>query len=211
MKNRKASVANERGQVTTALAVVFAIFFLAFGFMYLAPLSKAGIQANELQIAADAAALAGAQKIVSEMPEEIIDSIKDDEPLDGGLGSSAAEEFANRNNAQLVSYHYSPSLDTIDVKVRSNSLIGGEHRYAVASAKVDLYINLCKTPDGKAFGEDEDEDEDDHHKDKDEDKPKEIIMDCGDLSVKIKVIEDEPILADTPKSIKDKFTPALSG
>ena len=141
------SARREGGQAATALIIVFSLFLLGFGFLYVFRLAKAGDEAAGLQTAADAAALAGAQSIVKEMPGAILAAIEHRSGLPGGMGQAAASEFALRNDASLVSYSYYPAAEKIEVRVRSRKpLETGHYEYATATSRVGVRIGACTVP-----------------------------------------------------------------
>lgn len=141
------SARRERGHATTALIIVFSLFLLGFGFLYVSRLAKVGDEAAGLQTAADAAALAGAQSIVKEMPDAILAAIEHRSILPGGMGQAAASEFALRNDASLVSYRYYPAAEKIEVTVRSRKpLETGHYEYAKATSRVGVRIGACTVP-----------------------------------------------------------------
>lgn len=123
---------------------MFTLMVLAFSLLYTARISTATVQTSRLQDAADAAALAGAQQIVSQMPGQIVSSIRTGDLLPGALGQPAASDFAMRNGANVVEYRYYPQADRVEVRVRSQEVLAtGDHEYARATAQVGLHINKC--------------------------------------------------------------------
>lgn len=134
-----------------SIIVVVAILLLAFAMLFGVRLSKATDEASGLQAAADAAALAGAQSVVTDAPGQIVSALVSGQSIPGGLGQSAASDFANRNDSTLVSYSYSPVQDRVRVTVRSqDSLESGEREERSAAAKLGMALGPCDVPDTPA-------------------------------------------------------------
>lgn len=134
-----------------SIIVVVAILLLAFAMLFGVRLSKATDEASGLQAAADAAALAGAQSVVTDAPGQIVSALVSGQSIPGGLGQSAAADFANRNDSTLVSYSYSPVQDRVRVTVRSqDSLESGEREERSAAAKLGMALGPCDVPDTPA-------------------------------------------------------------
>lgn len=138
---------HEAGQATTAIIIIVALALMALGFAYTGRLAKAEDQGSRIQAAADAAALAGAQSIVTEVPGRIVSAMNSGKLLPSGLGQGAASEFAARNAASIISYTYNPASDRIEVRVRSNAVSErGQREVATATARIGLRIGVCKLP-----------------------------------------------------------------
>lgn len=150
VKGRRVERANrlrERGQATTSIVLVFSLLLLGLGFVYTFRVAKIQDQAGGLTTAADAAALAGAQSIVSDIPGHLVAAMNSGKPLAGNLGLPAAQEFASRNGAQIVYYRYFPAEDRVDVRVRSTTVLEtGKQEEATASARVGVSIAACSLP-----------------------------------------------------------------
>lgn len=137
----------ESGAAAMTLIVVVGILLLAFAMLFGVRISKATDEASGLQAAADAAALAGAQSIVDDAPGQIVSALVNGQQIPGSLGQGRAEDFANRNDATLVSYGYSPSQDRVRVTVRSKDVLeSGEREERTAGAKLGLALGPCETP-----------------------------------------------------------------
>lgn len=140
-------VPRQAGAATVALILTFSILIVGFAVLYTTRLGATGAQASSLQDAADAAALAGAQQIVSDAPGQVVASIQSGNPWSGGLGQLAASEFASRNGATLVHYQYFPGSDRIEVTVRSNAVLEtGSREEARATARLGINIGPCSIP-----------------------------------------------------------------
>lgn len=136
---------SDAGQATTAILVTVAVLLLGLGVMLFTRLARAEDQVGQLKAASDAAALAGAQAIVADLPTTIAASIKTSSPLPGGLGQARASEFANRNDATLIAYTYSPLADEVRVTVRSNKVLeSGKQETSTSTAQLGLRLGTCK-------------------------------------------------------------------
>lgn len=139
-----ASDGRERGAAAMSLLVVVSLLLLSFAVLVSVRLSKATDEASGLQAAADAAALAGARSIVNDAPGQIVSALVNGQQIPGSLGQSDAQDFANRNDANLVSYSYSPIQDRIRVTVRSEEALEyGEHGERSAAAKLGMPFTAC--------------------------------------------------------------------
>lgn len=135
----------DAGQAATAILVTVALLLLGLSVMLFTRLARAEDQAGQLKAASDAAALAGAQAIVADLPTTIAASIKNSSALPGSLGQARASEFAHRNDAALIAYSYIPGSDEVRVTVRSNKvLISGKQETATSTAKLGLPLGTCK-------------------------------------------------------------------
>lgn len=137
----------ERGAAAMSIIVVVSILLLAFAMLFGLRLSKATDEASGLQTAADAAALAGAQQVISGAPGQIVSAIKNGRGLPCGLGQDNASDFAQRNDATLVEYCYYPADDRVRVTVRSNKVLeSGKREERSASAKLGMALGPCSIP-----------------------------------------------------------------
>lgn len=138
----------ESGAAALTIVVVMSILLLAFAMLIGVRMSKATDQASRLQAAADAAALAGAQSIVSDAPGQIVSALVSGQVIPGNLGQPEAEDFAGRNDATLISYSYSPIQDRIRVTVRSNDVLeSGQREERSATAQLGMPFTACDQPD----------------------------------------------------------------
>jgi hypothetical protein len=139
---------DDGGQITTALVIVGTVLVVALGLL-VTRLGQATDQKSQVQTAADAAALAGAQQIRHDAPIEILRAIRARERGDFGcgMGREKASELANRGGASLVQYCYSPGDDTVSVLVDSlaNSASGSPAK-AGAVSRVGLALGFCTVP-----------------------------------------------------------------
>lgn len=141
--NRK----REAGQVSTALVVVVSVLLLGFAMTFGVRLSQASDEAGDLQQSADAAALAGAQAVLRDAPEELVQAITAGRQIPCGLGQEAAGDFAQRNGASVVSYCYYPANDEVRVRVRSNEVLeSGQREEREAVAELGLRLGPCDRP-----------------------------------------------------------------
>lgn len=138
---------SDRGQVSTALVVTVSVLLLAFALTFGVRLSQASDEAGNLQQSADAAALAGAQAILRDAPEELVNAIKAGRQIPCGLGQESAGDFAKRNDATIVSYCYYPANDEVRIRVRSNQVLeSGKREEREAVAELGLKLGPCDTP-----------------------------------------------------------------
>ncbi|MEA5656834.1 MAG: pilus assembly protein TadG-related protein [Cutibacterium granulosum] len=114
----------EEGQASTALLLSFTFVLLLVSLMAIPRLAKAGTERTGLDAAADAAALAGAQR-VQEMLPQIVAAHAQSGGADaavGSVGSDSAISFAQRNGSHVVFYQYTPQDGRVTVTVRSDSV-----------------------------------------------------------------------------------------
>ncbi|WP_068403098.1 pilus assembly protein TadG-related protein [Kribbia dieselivorans] len=134
----------ERGQVTTMLTMLVTVLLCAFTVGYIVRVAKATDERSQIQIAADAAALAGAKDVKDTAPALLPQVATGQQRFTCGLGRGAAADFASRNDATLVSYCYYPNSDRIEVRVRMNTVAeSGRHEDARAVAKVGKRLGPC--------------------------------------------------------------------
>lgn len=213
------SACRERGAATLSLILTLCILVVAFAVFYTTRIGKFGAQESTLQTAADAAALAGAQEIVSQAPGQVVSSIRTGSGFAGTLGQSAASEFAQRNGATLIRYRYLAASDRIEVTVRSqNALVSGARESATASAQVGLRLQACvvgpapspspstpaspSTPGGSPSPRPTTPPPTSY----------DTMADCGDLRVPVTMPTGAgaPVLKITAAELKGRFTPALT-
>lgn len=122
-----------------------AVLLIGFIWLYQLPIVKAEDQRSGLQQAADAAALAGAQQVAKDLPSVLLESIRHGGVPACGLGQSAAQQFAHRNAAELISYCYYPSSDRVKVTIRSLAVLeSGSREEAEATASVGRRLGACE-------------------------------------------------------------------
>jgi len=144
------AVKGEAGQGTLEYVgmIIVAVMVVALGVL-VTKLGQATDQKSEVQSAADAAALAGAQEIRKEAPALILAAILagGGGPLACGLGRGEASNLANRGRARVVQYCYYPVEDTVRVSVDSlaNSA-AGTPAHATAEAQLGLSLDSCVLP-----------------------------------------------------------------
>lgn len=145
---------DDRGQITTALVMVGIVMLVALGLL-VTKLGQAADQKSKVQIAADAAALAGAQQIRMEAPGRILSAIGSGHggnPFPGngciGVGQDAAKDFADRAGAAVTEYCYTPSTDTVQVYVKNRDWdvsVSAAPARAQAEARVGWPLGACDT------------------------------------------------------------------
>lgn len=138
----------EGGQAAMWLVLTVAICLLGLGVTAYSRLATAADEVSGLQTAADAAALAGAQSIAKDAPSALKDAILGGSSLPCGLGRAAAQDFAQRNDATVTSYCYSPVADKVEVTVRSERVLeSGQRESTDAVAELGIKLGPCKLPD----------------------------------------------------------------
>jgi putative Flp pilus-assembly TadE/G-like protein len=201
---RRRVTPDDLGQMPIALVVLTFLGLLVAIFWVGLPIGQATDQKAGSQSAADAAALAAAKQIADDLPEWIAGAASDvvdgDLPglfdgLQGGFGLTAAEKFAELNDARIVSYTYDHVNDRIDVTVESKQTSTestNQHSYSTASAELGLKLGNCEQIDDEPADKDDqdepaDKDDQDEPADKDEqDEP----ADNGE--------QDEPAVEEKP-------------
>jgi len=116
--------------------------------LWVTKLGQATDQKSKVQIAADAAALAGAQQIRKEVPELVRAAIRGRvaDPFGNmcGMGRTQAADFARRAGAAVTTYCYYPHSDTVQVSVESSSVsVSGDPAKADAAARVGKTLSRC--------------------------------------------------------------------
>jgi hypothetical protein len=141
---------NDLGQITTALVMVGTVMVFALA-MVAAKLGQATDQKSQVQSAADAVALAGAQQIAKDAPELAVKSLLSDlagqvqqDHYDCRAGQVSALDFAQRAGVQLVTYCYELPSDTVHVTVSSlTKSVSGLTAKATAEARVGVSLGEC--------------------------------------------------------------------
>ena len=114
----------EEGQASTALLLSFTFALLLVSLMAIPRLAKAGTERTGLDVAADAAALAGAQRVQEMLPQIVADHAQSGGAIAavGSVGSDSAISFAQRNGSHVVFYQYTPQDGRVTVTVQSDSV-----------------------------------------------------------------------------------------
>jgi hypothetical protein len=156
---------DDRGQITTALVIVGTVLVFALALAG-SKLGQATDQKGDVQTAADAAALAGAQQIAHDAPGLVLKAVlsktsgppadnppADNPPADNtaefdcGTGRDSASRFATQNGARLTDYCYYPGTDTVSVTVQSlTNSVSGSPAMATAQARVGVALGDCDFP-----------------------------------------------------------------
>lgn len=144
--------AREAGQVTTTLALAFAIALVSIGIVGVLGLGRAVDERSQARSAADAAALAGATSLHGALPSIFARLRAPGDPLDFGgcsLGRETAVDFAARNEAALTSYCFDVANDRVEVSVQMNDAVspGGPKAKARAVAASGMGLDRCVWPD----------------------------------------------------------------
>jgi hypothetical protein len=140
---------DDRGQITTALVIVVTVLVVGLA-MLATKLGQATDEKGQVQIAADAAALAAAQRIgQDDLPEMLTAFLGGDPHAFGcrGTGREAASDFAQRGGARLTQYCYYSGSGTVEVSVDSlSNSASGSPAKAQAVARVGLALDDCVPP-----------------------------------------------------------------
>lgn len=135
---------SESGQVGTWPVLLVALSVLSLGFVLFTRMGSAVDESSSIQLAADAAALAGAQSVGRDAPGQLVSAVRSGRPLSCSLGSGAAADFSRRNGSTVIQYCYYPATDRIHVRVRSNDVTqSGRREEAAATAEVGLRLGPC--------------------------------------------------------------------
>lgn len=136
--------------VLGVLALVFAAGFTALG-------AVAGDESSTAQHAADAAALAGAQQVLDDLPDSVRPGFRQPDEIVGLLGGgrcaqagrAAASRLAAANGASLTRYCWNVFGDTVSVSVTLDSTnVSGAPASADAEAATTFEATGCRFPDG---------------------------------------------------------------
>lgn len=125
------------GQASTALLGMFTFVVIMVAVLAIPRLATAGTERTGLDSSADAAALAGAQKVQDMLPEIIAAYAKSggSGALVGDAGVDAAISFAERNGSHVISYRYTPENGLVTVSVVSSDVqTNGRHNEGRAVA-----------------------------------------------------------------------------
>ena len=210
----------QAGQATTAILISVTALLLFLAVVFFSRLGRAEDQSGSLDAAGDAAALAGAQAIIADLPDEIATAIRTSGSLPGSLGQARASEFAERNGTSLIAYSYSPAADEIRVTVRSQATLAtGQRETSTSTARIGLRLGPCKaaprpTPSRTTPPPSTDPSASPTPTPTPT-RPPDVATSytCGQL--KVPVIQPggggNPILTITPAALRAKFTPAISG
>jgi hypothetical protein len=144
---------DDSGQITTAVVMVGIVAVVWLG-LAVAKFGQAIDEKSHYQTAADAAALAGAQQIRTQIPGLLRISLEGSGAGSfmpdgcGRLGKDAAIDFAGRAGSEVTDYCYDPSSDTVRVSVigRADSVVTGSpsKTRAKAEARVGLILGDCQ-------------------------------------------------------------------
>jgi hypothetical protein len=206
------------GQIATAVMIVVFVGMLAAVMMILLPTGQATDQKAGAQAAADAAALGAASEIRDQIPALIVSalaSVQDPAGLSGllttlgsGLGRTSALDFASRNNADVISYQFTPSIGVVNVQVRSRDTAStGKHAVSGASARIGPRLGPCVLDAGPVASPPVPADP------AAPPAPTGIGVSCGDLHLHITFpgIPGTPVLDTTLTELRNQFRPRLIG
>lgn len=212
---------NERGAATTALLVIGIFAAVAVLFIAVLPLSSGTEKSDRAQTAADAAALAGAEK----MRDEIIENLAQANPpfslvdlIDPQTGRSDAQKLASNNKADLLNYHATPLAGEVRVTVEQLETMPKTegHAKARATANFDLSLNSCKFGEEDVEDEDEDDRDDDAEEGDDEDDgpppepDKEYSFTCPGLPNFEDYDELDDLINDVKQALNQRLKPKLA-
>jgi hypothetical protein len=215
VRARKAGSDRGSGPVTALLIMGVLALVLAIGIT--AGLSAAGEERSGAQHAADAAALAGAQSILDDAPDDLAPGFLrvSDIPvqLGGGVcsqnGRAEATRLAQANDATLTTYCYDVWNDTVSTSVRLDETHVGDTK-ATADAEAETGFAPAECRLASAF---EPPDEPIAPPDDDDDAPPpppppatmDTTIDCGfgDLSVTFRTATSRFTFTDLAEELED--------
>src|SRR5699024_6670319 len=207
--NTSARKQGERGAAALSLFTVAIISSLAVFFFWAAPLTKASDSAAKGHSAADAAALAGVEYVREDLGSVLssqgwLGNWSEYQPLIGG-GLASAKTYAQRNDAELVSYQPPTPGNHWTAYAEVRHLDDDDEYTREATAKLDLpscTVDSEELEDDSGDDEGDSDDEDDSENGDDEDKPSVLkTVTCGDRLVSIEVDPDDddgPLGLDLP-------------
>lgn len=138
----------ERGQAVTAITMVATLVLVWVALNVIQDFSKGNSELSKLKSSADAAALAGAHDSVGFMWGRVqasLNSKKNEWKCGDGRGS--ASEFANRNDATLTRFCYTPGRDRVEATTRTKRVTAtGDRESATSVAELGIALGAC-TPD----------------------------------------------------------------
>ncbi len=177
----------ERGAAALSLLVMAMIISLTIVLYMALPLATASDRKSANRTAADAAALAGAEFVRTDLENLLADkgwlgSFSDYTPfLD--LGGSAAQTYAARNGGTLVAYDFDVIGWKAHAKVESPEIRKGSDKpVSEATAQLDFPDCLSKPSDDPTT--------EPPPADDDPPKPPKVEIHCGDLDIKVVPVKD---------------------
>jgi len=146
---------SDDGQVTTALLLLAILFLLYAMVVALLPLGRAGDLKTQAQSAADAAALAGAQRVRDTLEADLAAAVVVGpagpvlaDLRDRTLGFDQAQTYAALNRAgvggALSNYQWNPDTSTVTVHVTGTQTLGADRAEADASASLGIDLSACR-------------------------------------------------------------------
>lgn len=142
------------GQMAAPFIIFTALLVLSFFVVALVPVGASTNERSRSQIAADAAALAGAEEartlfaftstvpgpqlpfLLGGVPAVLV------EPITGATGDRSARSYAQQNKATVTLYNLDTVRGRTHAEVRHNSAAYPEHGYSVAEAEAEMDINF---------------------------------------------------------------------
>ena len=145
----------DAGSGPVTVIMVLAVLALCAVIGVTARFAAAGDERSSAQHAADAAALAGAQAILDDLPDKLSPGFlvpSDIATLIGGgvcvpTGSIEASTLAAQNGATVTSYCYNVFADEVSVSVRMNASSDGPPARAEAVAATTFDASSCSLAD----------------------------------------------------------------
>ena len=136
------------GQAVTWLIVVGLLAMGMIAMKLALPLAEGGDRLGKGQTGAESAALAAAKDIKDRWVFAWLDDIRDEGDLPdlscSARGRGEADQFADRNDEQVVSYCYDVRDDRVRVEVENQDTTSTGHRVKVkAEAKVGMPWGAC--------------------------------------------------------------------
>ncbi|QDP96623.1 hypothetical protein FOE78_12505 [Microlunatus elymi] len=187
------------GPITAILIMGFLALVVAAGLVAVGTVARG--EGSQAQTAADAAALAGAGRVLDDLPGRLTggaftgdDALHDRVRQPGclNLGQVDAQQLAKSNGATLTSYCWDAFDDEVQVSVRLNHADRGRPATARATAETGFNADDCRidgsfeAPEPPPPADDQDKSGDkgkdkgkDDDKKPDKPKPVETTLDCG--------------------------------
>ncbi|MBR7742640.1 hypothetical protein KC207_04980 [Phycicoccus sp. BSK3Z-2] len=146
----------EAGQAVTALVVAATLLVVGAALALVYRGSAAASQASTIQSGADAAALAGAQRVADQAWGKIQASLNSRRgEWHGNDGFGRAQSYASRNDTRLTTYSYFPLADRVEATVTSDFRTetgSPERASAVAETGRRLAVCIVVTIPGSVTG-----------------------------------------------------------
>lgn len=139
---------DQRGQVTTALVIAVTVAVCAVAFYGVLALGRGVDERTQAQAAADAAALAGAGSFEAALPGLIGQLSSHGQHLGNDqfscdFGRALANEYAEKNDARLVSYCFDAAEGEVRAEVEMNDRVNEDIGPARADSVASTGVNFA--------------------------------------------------------------------